>query len=109
MVCVKNKRGPKGSRERNIHRVNATKAILQTSGAVKHFFPTNLEGGSESTKNTNIQSEYIGDLDKIKETHIMAYYMRYPFVIPKLVDEYSGAVEDRWGNCEATGVYLLSH
>ena len=35
--------------------------------------------------------------------------MRDPFYIPKLVDEYAGAVEDRWVNRVTTGVYLLSH
>ena len=35
--------------------------------------------------------------------------MRDPFYIPKLVDEYAGEVEDRWGNHVTTGVYLLSH
>ena len=35
--------------------------------------------------------------------------MRYMFIIPALVDEYSGAVEDRWGNRAAMRVYLLSH
>ena len=35
--------------------------------------------------------------------------MRYPFIIPALVDQYYGAVEDRWGGRETTGVYLLFH
>ena len=39
----------------------------------------------------------------------MAYDMRYPFVIPTLVYYYDGAVEDRWVNRAATGVYLLSN
>ena len=39
----------------------------------------------------------------------MAYDMIDPFIIPTLVDEYAGAVKDRWGNRVETGVYLLSH
>ena len=39
----------------------------------------------------------------------MAYDMRDSFVMPTLVDEYAGAVKDRWGDCAATGVYLLYH
>ena len=35
--------------------------------------------------------------------------MSDPFITPTLVDEYVGAVEDRWGNCAETGVYLLYH
>ena len=62
--------------------------------------------GSYSTKYTNIQSECVGNLAKIKllEARIMAYYMRDTFIIPDLVDEYVGAVEDRWGNRVVTGV-----
>ena len=39
----------------------------------------------------------------------MAYDMRDPFIIPTLLYDYSGAVEDHWGNRATTGVYLLSH
>ena len=39
----------------------------------------------------------------------MDYDMRDTFIIPTLVGEYDGAVEDRWGNRAVTGVYLLSH
>ena len=35
--------------------------------------------------------------------------MRYTFIIPALVDEYSGAVKDSWGNYSTTGVYIFSH
>ena len=34
----------------------------------------------------------------------MAYYKRNNFIIPDLVDEYIGAVEDSWGKRVATGV-----
>ena len=84
MVCAKSKRVPEGFRERNIHHDNAIKALLQTFGAAKHFFPKNLERESDSTKYTDIQSEYVGKLAKIKllDTRIMAYNMRYPFLSP---------------------------
>ena len=39
----------------------------------------------------------------------MAYDMRDPFIIPTLLDEYDGTVEDICGNHATTGVYLLSH
>ena len=39
----------------------------------------------------------------------MAYDMRYLFIIPMLVYEYAGAVDDCWGNRASAGVYLLSH
>ena len=66
MIYIKNKSGPEGSRGRDIHHANATKALSHTFVAVKHFIPKNLEGGSESTKYTNIQSKYVGNLAKIK-------------------------------------------
>ena len=51
--------------------------------------PRTWRGGSDSTKYTNIQSEYAGNLTKIKflEARIMDYDMRDPFIIPTLVDE----------------------
>ena len=82
------------------------KALSQNFGAAKRFVPKNLEGGYKSTKYTDIQSKYVGILAKIKllEARIMAYDMRDPFIIPALLDEYNGAVKDRWGNCVATEV-----
>ena len=38
----------------------------------------------------------------------MAYGMMYPFIIPTLLYVYAGAVQDHWGNCVSTGVYMLS-
>ena len=46
---------------------------------------------------------------KLLEAHIMAYNIRGSFIIPTLVDKYSGAVEDFRGNRATTEVYLLSH
>ena len=105
VVCAKNKRWPKGSRERKIHHANATKTLSQTFGAAKHFISKNLEGESESTNYNDIKSEYVGNLAKIKllDDRIMAYDMRDPFIIPTLVDEYDGAVQDFWGNHAETG------
>ena len=80
VVCFKSKRGSEGSRERDIHHVNATKQISQTFGAAKNFAPQNPEEGFKSTKYTDIQSEYVGNLAKIKllEVRIMAYDMSDP-------------------------------
>ena len=111
MVFVKNKHGTKGSRECNIHHANTTKALLQTLGYVEKFVPKNSEGKSEFTKYTKIKYEYVGNLAKIKflEVRIMAYDMIDPFIIPTLVDEYSGSIEGCWRIRAAMGVYLLSH
>ena len=72
----------------------------------KALHPQELGGDSESTKYTNIQSDYVENLAKIKilEARIIAYDMIYPFIIPTLVDDYAGSVEYRWGNRVVTGV-----
>ena len=96
LVCVKSKRCSKGSMERDIHRANAMNALLQTFGAVKYLVPKKSEGGSESTKYTDIQYEYVVNLatNKWLEALIMVYDMGDPFIIPTLVYEYDSAVED---------------
>ena len=33
----------------------------------------------------------------------MAYVMRDPIIIPTLVDDYDGSVEDRWGGIQQQG------
>ena len=55
VVCVKSERGPEGLRELDIHHSNSTKVLSQDLGDVKHFVTKNLEGGSNSTKYTDIQ------------------------------------------------------
>ena len=74
VVCVKRKRVPEDYNERDIHHGNATKALFQTFGAAEQFVPKNLDGGSKSTKYTEIQSEYVGNLENIKllKSRIMA-------------------------------------
>ena len=109
MVCVKNKRGPEGSRESEIHHANATKALSHTFGDAKKFYPKNLEGGSDSTNYTNIQTDYVGKSSKIKllEARVMAYDTRDLIITPTLVDKYAGAVKEHWRRRVATGAYLL--
>ena len=87
------------------------KALSQKCGSAKHFVPKYLEGGSDSTKYSDIKSKYIGNLAQIKllEARIMTYDTRDPLIIPTLLDEYAGAIKDRWGKRAATGVYLLCH
>ena len=90
---------------------NATKALSQTFGGSRHPPTKNLEGESKSTKCTDIHSDYVGNLGKIKllEAHKIAYDMRDNFIVRTLVYEYAGAVDEHWRNCVATGFYLLSH
>ena len=111
VVCDKSKRGPEGSRERDIHHKNATYALSQVFGAAAHFIPKNSEGESESTKYSDIQSEYVGNLTKVKllEARVMGYDMLAPFIIPKLVDSRASTVGDRWGDPTSTGLNLFQH
>ena len=62
---------------------NYTAKILQTFGAAKHFVPSNSEGESESKSYTDIQSEYVVNLTKMKflEVRVIAYDMMSPFII----------------------------
>ena len=89
--------------------INKRLTLSQIFGSANHFVPNKLEGGYESTKYTDIQYEYVGNLAKMKflENRIMAYDMRDPFIILTLVDEYAFSVEYHWGNCASSGVYLF--
>ena len=50
VLCIKSKCDPESSREHNIHHANTTKALSQSSDAVKNFISIKLEGKSKSTK-----------------------------------------------------------
>ena len=54
VVPVKNKRGPEGSRERNINYANVTKSPSQTFGAANHVVSKKSEGYFKSAKYTDI-------------------------------------------------------
>jgi hypothetical protein len=77
----------------------------------KHFHAKNAEGEA-SNKYANLQSEYAGNLAKIKETlkqRMDAWDMISPFIIPDLVDPYALSIEDCCGNRKKIGVNLLTH
>ena len=61
----------------------------------------------------NLQSEYAGNLAKIKtlKWRMDAWDMISPFVIPDfiVIDPYALSVENRWGNRKLTGVNLLKN
>ena len=81
------------------------RTLSQNFDYTQRLVPKNSEGGSKSTKHTNIQYKYVWNLAKVKfsEDCIITYNTRGPFPIPTLVDDYFGAVADRWGNRAATG------
>jgi hypothetical protein len=64
-----------------------------------------------SNKYANLQSEYAGNLAKIKTLKrcMDAWDMISPFVIPEFVDPLALSVEDCWGDRKLTGVNLLKN
>ena len=80
-----------------MHHKNAAYALSQYFGAAAHFIPKNLEGESASTKYSDIQSKYVGNLTKIKllEARVKGYDMMPPFIIPELIDPKTDVIEDR--------------
>jgi hypothetical protein len=110
VICPKHARGAHGSREFARHQEDATKAIPHPFASAKHFHARNAEGEA-SNKNSNLQSEYAGNLAKIKtfKWRMDAWDMISPFVIPQFVDPFALSVEDCWGNRKLTGVNLLKN
>jgi hypothetical protein len=75
----------------------------------KHFHAKNAEGDA-SNKYANLQSEYAGNLAKIKTLKLCmdAWDLISPF-IPDLVDPYTLSVEDCEGDRKKTSVNLLKN
>ena len=110
VICPKNARGVLGSCDYSRHQEAATKALPHIFASAKHFHAKNSEGEA-SNKYANLQSEYAGNLSKIKnfKRHKDSWDMSDPFVIPKLIDPNALSVEDRWGERKTTGVHLLKN
>jgi len=110
VICPKDARGAHGTRDYAHHQEAATKAIPYPFASAKHFHAKNEEGEA-SNKYANLQSEYLGNLAKIKtlKRHMDTWDMTSPFVIPDNIDPCAISVEDRWGNRKLTGVNLLKN
>ena len=110
VICPKHARGAHGSRDYARHQEAATKAIPYPFASAKHFHAKNADGEA-SNKYANLQSEYAGNLAKIKtlKRRMDAWDMISPFVIPDFIDPYALSVEDRWGDRKLTGVNLLKN
>ncbi len=65
--------------------------------------------GEASNKYANLQSEYAGNLAKIKtlKRRMDTWDMISPYVIPDFIDPYALSVEDCWGDRKLTGVNLF--
>ncbi len=90
VVCPKGKRGYQGSRDYSRHHLAATAAIPELFGAAKHFCTKNADG-KLSYKYKDIQSKYVGNLDKLKlfRKRMEAFIMLNPFLIPTYFSVYS--------------------
>ncbi len=102
--------GVLGSRDYTCHQVAATKASPHVFASAKHFHAKNAKGESPN-KYANLQSEYAGNLAKIKnfKHHMDAWDMPDPFVIPMLIDPDAISVADCWAERKSTGVHLLKN
>ena len=98
-VCPKNTRRSQGSRDYSRQHAAATAALPDLFGAAKHFRTKNAEG-ELAYKYKDIQSEYVGNLDKLKlyRKRLEAFDMLSPFYIPELIDPHAFSVNDRWGD-----------
>jgi hypothetical protein len=85
-------------------------ALPYIFASAKHFHAKNADGES-SNKYANHQSEYAGNLAKIKsfKWHMDEWDMSDPFVIPMLVDHFVLSVDDCWGERKTTGIHLLKN
>ncbi len=103
-------RGVLGSSDYTRHQEAATKALPHIFASVKHFHAKNAEGES-SNKYANLQSEYAGNLAKIKsfKQHMDAWDMSDPFIIPTLINPDALSAEDCWAERKLTGVHLLKN
>ncbi len=110
VICPKNACSIVGSRDYSRHQEAATKALPHIFASAEHFHAKNSEGEA-SNKYANLQSEYAGNLSKIKnfKRHMDSWDMSDLFVIPKLIDLNALSVEDRWGERKTTGVHLLKN
>jgi hypothetical protein len=110
VVCPKEKCGAQGLRSYSCRHSAATTALPELFGAVKHFC-TKKADGELSYKYKDIQSEYVGNLDKLKllRKRIDAFDMFDPFLIPVWIDPHAFSVMDRWGDRKSDGIDLTKH
>ncbi len=110
-VCPKGKRGDQGSGNYSWHHLAAaTAAIPELFGAAKHFHIKNADG-ELSYKYKDIQSKYVGNLDKLKlfRKCMEAFDMFDPIRIPTWIDPDAISVLDCWGDRKHDGIDLTKH
>jgi hypothetical protein len=110
VVCPKGKHGDQGLRDYSRHCLAATAAILELFGAAKHFRTKNVDG-KLSYKYKDIQSKYVGNLDKLKPFRkcMEVFDMFDPFLILTWIDPNAISVLDCWDNRKHDGINLTKH
>jgi hypothetical protein len=110
VVFPKGKRGDQGSCNYSRHHLAATAAIPELFGATKHFCTKNADG-KLSYKYKDIESEYVGNLDKLKlfRKRMEAFDRFNPFFIPTWIDPDAISVMDCWGDMKHDGIDLTKH
>jgi hypothetical protein len=110
VVCPKGKHGDQGLHDYSWHHLAATAAIPELFGAVKHFCTKNADS-ELSYKYKDIQSEYMGNLDKLKlfRECMAAFDMFDPFLIRTWIDPDAISVLDCWGDRKHDGIDLTKH
>ncbi len=110
VICPKEKRGPQGSRDYCRTHAAATAALPELFGAAKHFRTKNFDG-ELAYKYKDIQSEYVGNLDKLKLLRklMIAYDLYNPFMVPLWIEPQAIGVMNRWGDRGSDSIDLLKH
>jgi hypothetical protein len=87
VVCPKEKRGAQGSCDYCCNHAAATAALPELFGAAKHFRTKNSDG-ELAYKYKDIQSEYVGNLDKLKLfwKRLVAFDMLNLFMVPSWIE-----------------------
>jgi hypothetical protein len=110
VVCPKEKCGAQGSRDYSHHHLAATATLPELFGAAKHFHTKNTDG-EVSYKYKDIQSEYVGNLNKLKlfRKRMEAFDMFDPFLIPVWIDPRAFSVIESWGDRKSNAIDLTKH
>ncbi len=84
-----------GSRNYCCNHAVATAALLELFGMAKHFHTKNSDG-ELAYKYKDIQSKYVGNLDKLKlfRKHLVAFNMLNPFMVPSCIEPNAISVMD---------------
>ena len=92
------------------HHLAATTTIPELFGAVNHFCTKNSDG-KLSYKYKDIQSKYVGNLDKLKlfRKRTEAFDMFDPFIGSLWIDPDTISVLVCWGDRKANGIDITQH